>query len=108
MVLLSIVVLVGMGGEVNDVPSRHVFLLTRQRLMLTNMATDPAVAHEFDSESLDSTTNAIDVLCADIAAQHEVHPVRLLGLYCGYSLLSTIYFIPAYVVSSVITYCLKK
>eukprot|EP00930_Biecheleria_cincta_P055310 TRINITY_DN4163_c0_g1_i3.p1 TRINITY_DN4163_c0_g1~~TRINITY_DN4163_c0_g1_i3.p1 ORF type:complete len:716 (+),score=109.93 TRINITY_DN4163_c0_g1_i3:26-2149(+) len=115
-VLGSIVTLVALGSEVNGSTHRHSFLLNRQRLAAIAMCRDvsrrdPADRKEISSVDLDDTHNLaevadfIDVLCSDIAAEHEVHPVKLIGLYCGYSLLSTIYVVPSYVISQVVTFC---
>ena len=35
------------------------------------------------------------MLCSDIGVVHAVHPMRLLVFYCSFSLLSSLYFIPA-------------
>lgn len=115
-VLGSIVTLVTLGSEVNESTQRHSFLLNRQRLTAVAMCRDvarrdPSARKEISNHDLDDIDNLehvadfIDVLCSDIAAEHEVHPMKLIGLYCGYSLLSTVYFVPAYVISQILGFC---
>merc|ERR1719215_197411 len=109
-VILCIVAMVFLGGEVNNSSNRHCFLLTRQRLVLAS-ARDRRRAdarlrgEEVDERETDRAVDFLDVLCQDIKAEHCVRPVKLLGVYCGYSLLSTLYVIPAMVVTSLASFC---
>jgi len=116
MVLISVVVLVYFGNEVNESSARHVFLLTRQRLLATSRRHRGIVdsrlhgvaAGACNDDDMERMADFLDVLCADITAEHQAHPVRLLGSYCGYSLLSALYFIPLSFVSTLITFCSRS
>mmetsp|Transcript_18997 Transcript_18997/g.44329 ORF Transcript_18997/g.44329 Transcript_18997/m.44329 type:complete len:722 (-) Transcript_18997:128-2293(-) len=111
-VLACIVIQVVLGHEVNTSADRHTFLLHRQKTVLMSAkqrhASD-AMAREEDipesDEPLQRAIDFIDVLCDDIDAEHKADPVKLVGMYCGYSLLSALYFIPLGTLSQIISFC---
>jgi len=106
-----VIAMVFMGQDINDSAGRHVLLLSRQRLQLTYSRYEKAFAVAGEGEEARDTGRAellsdyLDAVAADIQAETQVDPVRLLGLYCGYSLLASMYFIPVFVVSSVVSFC---
>mmetsp|Transcript_59185 Transcript_59185/g.155854 ORF Transcript_59185/g.155854 Transcript_59185/m.155854 type:complete len:133 (-) Transcript_59185:35-433(-) len=111
-VLACIIVLVFLGHEVNEATVRHVFLLQRQRMLLTSQRHRSAIEHlelgeepQSSDATLERIADFISVLCDDITAEHQVRPIRLLGLYCGWSLLSGLYFIPAGTLTVLFRFC---
>eukprot|EP00971_Amphidinium_carterae_P344561 6485026-Amphidinium_carterae.2 len=45
------------------------------------------------NKALDWAIFILDMLCDDIEAEHRADPVKLIGLYCCYCLISVLYFI---------------
>eukprot|EP00403_Amphidinium_massartii_P007700 CAMPEP_0178385236 /NCGR_PEP_ID=MMETSP0689_2-20121128/7930_1 /TAXON_ID=160604 /ORGANISM="Amphidinium massartii, Strain CS-259" /LENGTH=774 /DNA_ID=CAMNT_0020005515 /DNA_START=56 /DNA_END=2381 /DNA_ORIENTATION=- len=109
---ICIMMQVHLGQEVNGAADRHIFLLRRQRVVMTSAkqrsAADFAARGDApppQNEALTRAIDFIDVLCDDIEAEHAADPVKLIGLYCGYSLISVLYFIPVTVLSTLFRFC---
>jgi len=104
-----------LGHCVNQAADHHSFLLNRHRLVLMSArqrtAAD-AVARGGDvpsnDDSLQRAIEFLEVLTADIDGEHRSNPVKLVGLYCGYSLLSVLYVIPFGVLTSLFNFCVQE
>jgi len=112
LVLACIVTQVVLGHEVNTSSDRHAFLLHRQRTVLMSAkqrAASDALARGQDppdsDEPLQRAVDFMDVLCDDIDAEHKADPITLVGMYCGYSLLSALYFIPLGTFTRLFSFC---
>jgi len=112
LVLICIIVQVVLGHEVNSSADRHVNLLHRQRLVFMSAkqraAADAAMRGEEvpdNNESLQRSIDFLDCLCDSIEAEHKADPITLVGMYCGYSLLSALYFLPLGVFTTLFNFC---
>mmetsp|Transcript_12725 Transcript_12725/g.32700 ORF Transcript_12725/g.32700 Transcript_12725/m.32700 type:complete len:447 (-) Transcript_12725:293-1633(-) len=104
-----VVVMCILGQDINDAAGRDVLLLQRQRLLLTYRRYELASADSDSSEKPTDNTEAavdyIDMVCSSIEAEHAEWPISLLGLYCGYSLLTSLYCIPLLTATTVFEFC---
>lgn len=99
------------GQDVNDSTYHHIALLSRQRMILVadqNIQLAEAMQEGIagcPDPNVEQATLQIESLCEDLKAYHDARPVRLLGMYCGYSLVSALYFVPATMLVRTATFC---
>jgi hypothetical protein len=108
-----IIAMVILGQDINDAAAKQVMLLSRQKLLLTYGRYERAISAADKGEPApEPDTTKANLLCAyieavqdDLKTEAQVNPVRLLGYYCGYSLLSALYSIPILVITSIVNFC---
>lgn len=98
-----IVLVAYLGNEVNESSAHHISLLRRQRYLLFRGGKDV-----IDPQTNELAAGLIETVCDDLNDEHTARPVTFLGLYCGFSLLSLLYAIPASVGYSLIGYCMES
>lgn len=111
---VSILLLAFFGNEVNDATYNHIALLQRHRMVLLSDQHIQAVEAEERGEEakidpkIECAVYQLEALCEDLEGYHAARPVRLLGLYCGYSLLTSLYFLPATLIVTAASFCSKE
>eukprot|EP00929_Paragymnodinium_shiwhaense_P108660 TRINITY_DN74983_c0_g1_i1.p1 TRINITY_DN74983_c0_g1~~TRINITY_DN74983_c0_g1_i1.p1 ORF type:complete len:757 (-),score=169.48 TRINITY_DN74983_c0_g1_i1:672-2942(-) len=103
--LACIVTLAALGDEVNEACHHHVHLLRRHRSILACKGMDKQVAC---SETCRRTADLIEAIVRDLEAQHRVQPIMLCGMYCGWTLLTSLYVLPASIIATVAEFCMAS
>eukprot|EP00435_Cladocopium_sp_Y103_P051294 s992_g15.t2 len=110
--IVSILLLVYLGNEVNEAAERHRFILNRTRCLLIAMKHDDESRQNTtlacSKEKLEKSTDMMASLSDELESESKVMPLTLLGMPLGYSLLSFLNFIPIGVVSTLVNFCGNK
>lgn len=110
--IVSILLLVYLGNEVNEAAERHRFILNRTRCLLIAMKHDDESRQNTglacSKEQLEKSTDMMASLSDELESESKVMPLTLLGMPLGYSLLSFLNFIPIGVVSTLVNFCGNK
>lgn len=100
-----IVALAVIGDGVNSGAARLGFLLDKHASGIQTAVTLYGGDNGCDPETMTASAELIGLASADIVADQEAYPVKLLGMYCGFSLLSALYTIPIVVGMRVAALC---
>jgi hypothetical protein len=88
-----VVLLALLGGGVNSASDRIVFLLNKHAMSLHAEA--GRATRDEDAGAPPGVAEYVAAVASDIDADSKCQPVEMLGLYCGPSLISALYFLPA-------------
>jgi len=95
-----------LGEGVNSATARFAYLIQKQKIAIQ------AETLEGDASSEDNRSfkamEFLDSVVADIALEQQEYPIRLLGMYCGISLLRALYVVPLYVGSRIANLCSEQ
>ncbi|CAK0847126.1 unnamed protein product [Prorocentrum cordatum] len=91
----SIIGLALLGGGVNAASDRIVFLLGKHAMELHSEAARRHDQGE-DAGAPPGIAEFIQAVANDVAAEKQSSPVQLLGMYCGTTLITTLYVVPAF------------
>lgn len=110
-VCFCLVILAVLGEQVNGASAYHQVLLRKQRLAILSQhhlgSGEKGQAAEAEDEGAAAAGSLLEMLCTDLAETQVAEPVTLLGLYCGYSLLSLLYVVPLTMVFWVGEFCMN-
>merc|ERR1712007_290448 len=98
-----------LGESVNSIASELDQILQQHanELRAPPLAVSPEFTHWGSTVMMERryAAEAIEAVAKSITAEHAQNPVKLLGMYCGYSLLSAIYFLPMLFTQRLFLFC---
>jgi len=100
----AIIILALLGGSVNSASDRIVFLLSKHAIEL-HSETVRGLDRSDDAGAPPGIAEFISAVANDVATEKSSSPVQLIGMYCGTTLITTLYVIPAFWFSRVGNMC---